>query len=131
MKKAYLILFIMIIFLSACNSNTWVLEKDRLSETGSVKDYVEQLQNDQTDFRGFRVFTISEGKKMVVVSTGTSNQTLEFIDANVADNSTTITVEGKSSETDEENAYILIGIDEIKGELSVVSESGETYSEYE
>lgn len=121
----------MIIFLSACNSNTWVLEKDRLSETGSVKDYVEQLQNDQTDFRGFRVFTISEGKKMVVVSTGTSNQTLEFIDANVADNSTTITVEGKSSETDEENAYILIGIDEIKGELSVVSESGETYSEYE
>lgn len=132
MKKMYLLIFVlMIAFLSACGSNTWVLEKDRLDEVESVKNYVEQLQNDYTDFRGFKVFTISEGKKMVVVSSGTSNQALEFNGADVSNNSTTITVEEKSTETDEENPYILIGIDEIEGGFSVVNESGEKFKEYE
>ncbi|WP_373893211.1 hypothetical protein [Virgibacillus sp. CBA3643] len=132
MKKVCLILFALTVaFLTACGSNTWVLEKDRLNEVGSVKNYVEQLQNNHTEFRGYRVFTISEGKKMVVVSSGTSNHTLEFTGAGVSNNSTTITVEEETKETDEENSYILIGIDEIKGEFSVVSESGEEYKEFE
>lgn len=50
-----------------------MLERDRFDEVGSVKNYVEQLQNEHTEFQEFRVFTISEGQKMVVVSTGTSN----------------------------------------------------------
>ncbi|MGD6873713.1 hypothetical protein ACQCU1_16160 [Sutcliffiella horikoshii] len=132
MKKIYLIIFVlMTVFLSACGSNTWVLEKDRLDEVASVKNYVEQLQNDNTDFRGYKVFTISEGKKMVVVSSGTSNQTLKFKEADVSNNSTIITVEEESRKTEEKNSYILIGIDEIKGEFSVVNESGEEYKEFE
>lgn len=128
----YLLLFVlMIAFLSGCSSNTWVLEKDRLEEVESVKNYVGQLQNDYTDFRGFKVFTISEGKKMVVVSSGTSNQALKFNGEDTSNNSTTITVEEKRTETDEENPYILIGIDKIKGEFSVVNESGEKFKEYE
>ncbi|WP_416150065.1 hypothetical protein ACM26V_03430 [Salipaludibacillus sp. HK11] len=127
MKKRFLTLFILlIIFLSACGHNTWVLEKDRLSEVGGVANYVEQLQNNQSDFRGFRVFTISEGKKMVVVSTGSSDQILSFTGADVSNN-TTITVEEENKQSDEENSYILIGIDKIEGELSVVGESGEEY----
>jgi hypothetical protein len=47
--------------------------------------------------------------------------------ADVSNNSTTITVEEKSTETDEENTYILIAIDEIKGEFSEVNESGEKF----
>ena len=44
MKKVCLILFVLTVaFLSACSSNTWVLEKERLNEVGSVEDYVEQL----------------------------------------------------------------------------------------
>lgn len=132
MKKIYLIILVLTtVFLSACGSNTWVLEKERLDEVESVKNYVEQLQNDNTDFRGFKVFTISEGKKMVVVSSGTSNQTIKFKEADVSNNRTTITVEEESMETNEKNSYILIGIDEIKGELSVVNEGGEEYKEFE
>lgn len=132
MKKIHLVIFVlMVAFLSACGSNTWVLEKDRLEEVGSVKNYVKELQNEYTDFRGFRVFTISEGKKMVVVSTGTSDQVLEFREADVSNNSTTITVEEESTETEEKNPYILIGIDQITGEFSVINESGERYTEYE
>jgi|SRR5690625_105579 len=132
MRKVCLILFILTVaFLSACGSNTWVLEKDRLNEVGSIENYVEQLQSNHTGFRGYRVFTISEGKKMVVVSSGTSNQTLEFTGEDDSNNSTTITVEKETKETDEENTYILIGIDQIKGELTVVSDSGEEYKEFE
>ncbi|MBU8907470.1 hypothetical protein KH400_12710 [Desertibacillus haloalkaliphilus] len=116
----------MITLLSACGPNTWVLEKERLGEVGSIENYVWQLQNNKSEFRGYRIFTISEGKKMVVVSTGSSDQTLKFIDADVS-NHTTITVEEENKESDELNSYILIGIDQIKGELSVVSESGEEY----
>jgi len=44
MKKVCLILFVLTVaFLSACSSNTWVLEKERLNEVGNVEDYVEQL----------------------------------------------------------------------------------------
>ncbi|WP_061809421.1 hypothetical protein [Rossellomorea vietnamensis] len=64
MKKIHLVIFvIMVAFLSACGSNTWVLEKDRFDEVGSVKNYVEQLQNEHTEFQEFRVFTISEVRK--------------------------------------------------------------------
>jgi len=68
---------------------------------------------------------------MVVVSSGASNQTLEFTGADISNNSTTITVEKETKETDEENTYILIGIDQIKGELTVVSDSGEECKEFE
>jgi len=124
------IIVLVIVFLNACGRKTWVLEKDRLGEVNSVENYVEHLQNDSTGFRGYRVFTISEGKKMVVVSSGTSDQTLRFKKADVSNESTTITVEEEAMDTDEENPYILIGIDEIKGDFSVVNESQEKYKEY-
>jgi hypothetical protein len=62
---------------------------------------------------------------MVVVSIGTSDQTLEFKEADVSNNSTTITVEEESTETNVKNSYILIGIDQVKVEFSVVNENGE------
>lgn len=84
MKKVCLIILVLTVtMLSAC-SNTWVLEKDRLGEVGTVKNYVEQLQEDDTDFQGYRVFTISEGKKMVVVSSGSSDQILKFTEADTS-----------------------------------------------
>lgn len=78
-----------------------MLEKNRLDGVGSVKNYVEQLQNNHTDSQGYRVFTISEGKKMVVVSSGTGNQTREFTGADVSNNFKTITVGEETKKTDE------------------------------
>ena len=134
----------MMTFLSACGSNndnepfTWVLEKDRLVESGGIEDYVAQLQNEQpdyrpelTEFRGYNVFTVSEGMKMVVVSTGLSDKTLEFTGADVSENNTTILVKEVNQESEEENSYILIGIEEIKGELTVFNENGDEFTAYE
>lgn len=134
MKKILLLSFIlMTMLLSACssNTNTWVLEKDRLTEAGDVESYVEQLQNNQTDFRGYKVFTISEGAKMIVVSSGSTDKTLKFTKADVSDNNTTISIEEVNQESEEENPFILIGIDEIKGKLTVVKESGDELIAFE
>ncbi|MFN7253255.1 MAG: hypothetical protein ACK4M9_21145 [Anaerobacillus sp.] len=132
MKKIFLTLLVLVItFLSACSSNTWVLEKDRLNEVGDVASYVGELQTNQTDFRGYRIFTISEGKKMVVVSSGTSNKTIEFTGADVTKNNTSISVVEVNKESDEENSYILIGLDKIEGELTVVTENGEEFMAFE
>ena len=145
MKKIFLLSFIlMMTFLSACGSNndnepfTWVLEKDRLVESGGIEDYVAQLQNEQPDYRpeltevrGYNVFTVSEGMKMVVVSTGLSDKTLEFTGADVSENNTTILVKEVNQESEEENSYILIGIEEIKGELTVFNENGDEFTAYE
>jgi hypothetical protein len=131
MKKIPLILIALAITsLSACNNNTWVLEKDRLGEDPDIEHYVDELQSDYPDFKGYKVFTISEGSKMVVVSTGSSEQVLSFSEAEISNEKTTISVEEKTEKVKEENAYIMIGIDEIKGELSVVNESKEEYKEF-
>ncbi|MGM8215120.1 hypothetical protein ACLIA0_06020 [Bacillaceae bacterium W0354] len=128
MQKLFRILFVFtLIFLSACGTKTWVLEKNRLSETGEVKSYVEQLQTAHSDVRGYKVFTIAEGKKMVVVSSGTSDHSFIFKGADVTSDRTTITVEEKIEETNETNSYILIGIDKIKGELTVTNTDGDEF----
>ncbi|UOE93906.1 hypothetical protein [Alkalihalobacillus sp. LMS39] len=127
--KKWLMLVVMVFVLSACGNNTWVLEKERVGEVGEVASYVNHLQLSLPDFRGYSVFTISEGKKMVVVSTGTPNQTLEFVELETTKERTTITVTEKQEETDENNPYILIGVSKIKGELVVVTEDGEEFEE--
>jgi hypothetical protein len=132
MKKTFLIFIVlMLTSLSACGPNIWILEKDRLSELGNVEDYVGQLEGNQSEFRGYRVFTISEGKKMVVVSSGSSDKVLKFTAADVSKDTTTISVEEENKKSHEVNSYILIGIDEIQGEFAVVNESGEEFKAYE
>lgn len=132
MKKIFLLSVLLVIFLSACGSNTWVLEKERLSEDRDIEAYVKSLQQVHTDFRGYNVITIAEGSKMVVVSTGTDLNTLEFKEADISDDNTVITVEELDKQAvDEENSFILIGIDEIKGELTVVNTNGEEFLIFE
>ena len=83
MNKRFLVL--VLCFLSfglvACGGYTpednWVLEKNRLDEVPEIEDYVTSLQV-TPDERGFKVFTIAEGRKMVVVSTGNAKKSLDL-----------------------------------------------------
>ncbi|WLR42292.1 hypothetical protein LC087_16445 [Bacillus carboniphilus] len=131
MKKLLLLVFLLLVTLSACVSNTWVLEKDRIDEDSNVGNYVVQLQNNETDFRGYKVFTISEGRKMVVISSGSSDKTLEFSKADITENNTTISIKEINEDAKEKNSYILIGIDRIEGELIVLNESEDQFKAYE
>ncbi|MBD7983235.1 hypothetical protein H9649_01470 [Sporosarcina sp. Sa2YVA2] len=81
MKKTFIvtILFVTALVLAACGGytphNNWVLEKDRLDENSEMENFVISLQNNPHK-RGFKVFTISEGRKMVGVLTGDAEKSL-------------------------------------------------------
>ncbi len=79
------------------------------------------------DRKGFKSINISEGKLMVVVSTGTSEIELEAVDVEILDDETIITVREVEADSDEINPYILIGLERKNGKLTVVNEDGEEY----
>ncbi|MBM7601020.1 hypothetical protein JOC34_003441 [Virgibacillus halotolerans] len=125
--KRFSLFFLVIsvsLVLTACGGdspeNNWVLEKSRVGDLPEVEDYVAGLQNNP-DTRGFKVFTISEGKKMVVVSTGNADKSLELDDVVVDSGDTKIIIDEMEKKNEEDNPYIMIGLGAIKGELFVQS----------
>ncbi|WP_163527223.1 hypothetical protein [Halobacillus ihumii] len=132
MKK---VLFVfMFIFISsilvACGGyspeNNWVLEKSRLDEVGEIETYVTKLQNNP-DTRGFKVFTIAEDKKMVVISSGNKDKSLELDNVEVVSGDTKITLSEMNRKNGEDNPYIMVGLGAIEGELYVKSIEGNSF----
>lgn len=126
MKKGiWLVLFTIV--LSGCNSSSWELEKERAGEIKEVQAYVESLQEKTPDAKGYRVFTISEGKKMIVLSSGDENNALRLEGVSFSSEKTTITVKETNKNNGESNPYLMIGLREIKGDLVVQSTDGKIY----
>ncbi|ADM40046.1 putative integrase/transposase [Bacillus spizizenii str. W23] len=68
-------LLVIMLLLAGCQPSYWVLEKDRVGEgSPDLEIYANYLQM-HDDVKGYQVFTISEGKKMVVVSLETVRKT--------------------------------------------------------
>ncbi|MBK4205161.1 hypothetical protein EGI09_14710 [Bacillus subtilis] len=131
MRLKWVWLFVIMLLLAGCQPSYWVLEKDRLDEVTDIKIYVNDLQM-HDDVKGYQVFTISEGKKMVVVSLGSSDKDkkLEVSDVKYSPKETIVTVKRKPAPTaNEKNPYILIGLDKIKGEFIVQDEMGSRFEE--
>lgn len=125
-------LFVIMLLLAGCQSSYWVLEKDRIGEgSPDLEIYVNYLQM-HDDVKGYQVFTISEGKKMVVVSLGSNanDKQLEVSDVKYSPKETIVTVKRKPApEANEKNPYILIGLDKIEGEFIVQDEKGNRFEE--
>ncbi|MCC2527412.1 hypothetical protein LKL24_08295 [Bacillus halotolerans] len=131
MRFRWVWLFVIMLLLAGWQPSYWVLEKDRLDEVTDIKIYVNDLQM-HDDVKGYQVFTISEGKKMVVVSLGSSekDKKLEVLDVKFTPKETIVTVKRKhASKANETNPYILIGLDKIEGDLIVQDESGDRFEE--
>ncbi|MGG7221604.1 hypothetical protein ACQXR1_15065 [Bacillus sp. ATD] len=131
MRFKWVWLFVIMSLLAGCQPSYWVLEKDRLDEVTDIKMYVNDLQM-HDDVKGYQVFTISEGKKMVVVSLGSSenDKKLEVSDVKFSPKETIVTVKRKPApEANEKNPYILIGLDKIEGDLIVQDETGGHFEE--
>lgn len=135
MNKTFqaLILCILSFGLVACGGytpdNHWVLEKSRLGEVPEIEHYVNSLQ-DTPDKRGFKIFTIAEGRKMIVVSTGSKSESLELDVVKVDSGDTKIIVKELENNSDEENPYIMVGISAIKGQLLIQNTDGDSYDEF-
>ncbi|OIR60057.1 hypothetical protein BLL41_17660 [Bacillus sp. FMQ74] len=123
---------IMLLLLAGCQPSYWVLEKDRIDEGSlDLEIYANYLQIHDA-VKGYQVFTISEGKKMVVVSLGSSEneKQLEVSNVKFSPKETTVTVKRKPAPTaNEKNPFILIGLDKIEGDLIVQDETGYHFEE--
>ncbi|CCU56910.1 hypothetical protein [Bacillus subtilis] len=131
MRFRWVWLFVIMLLLAGCQPSYWVLEKDRLDEVTDIKMYVNDLQM-HDDVKGYQVFTILEGRKMVIVSLGSSekDKKLEVSDVKFSPKETIVTVKRKPAPTaNEKNPYILIGLDKIEGEFIVQDETGNRFEE--
>ncbi|KIO57285.1 MULTISPECIES: hypothetical protein [Bacillus] len=132
MRFRWVWLFVIILLLVGCKPSYWVLEKDRIGEgSPDLEIYATYLQM-HDDVKGYQVFTISEGRKMVIVSLGSSekDKKLEVSDVKFSPKETIVTVKRNTAPTvNEKNPYILIGLDKIAGEFIVQDETGNRFEE--
>ncbi|MEC1732372.1 hypothetical protein P4T79_06515 [Bacillus mojavensis] len=125
-------LFVIMLLLAGCQSSYWVLEKDRIGEGSSELELYANYLQTHDDVKGYQVFTILEGRKMVIVSLGNSenDKKLDVSDVKFSPKETIITVKRKPAlKAIEKNPYILIGLDKIEGDLIVQDESGDRFEE--
>ena len=127
MKKVFVGLFVMVMILIVCGKDYWVWNKKEIDKEPGVRQYVNYLQDEKPDRKGFKMIDIAEGKKMVVVSTGTNKLELEALDVEVSDDETIVTVREVEADSDEINPFILIGLERKNGTLKVFNEEGEEY----
>lgn len=120
------------LLLAGCQSSYWVLEKERIGEGSSELELYANYLQTHDDVKGYQVFTILEGRKMVIVSLGSSEKEkkLEVSDVKYTPKETIVTVKRKPTpKANEKNPYILIGLDKIKGEFIVQDEMGSRFEE--
>lgn len=125
-------LFVIMLLLAGCQSSYWVLEKERIGEGSSELELYANYLQTHDDVKGYQVFTILEGRKMVIVSLGSSEKEkkLEVSDVKYTPKETIVTVKRKPApKANEKNPYILIGLDKIKGEFIVQDEMGSRFEE--
>lgn len=77
--------------------------------------------------KDIKYFTISEGKKAVVISAGKEGKNLELVDVQTSSKDTAITVEDTDDRFEGTNPYIVVGIDEIEGAFFVYDQNGKEY----
>ncbi|MFW2107022.1 hypothetical protein [Bacillus spizizenii] len=132
MRSRWIWLFVIMFLLNGCQASYWVLEKDRIGEgSPDLEIYANYLQM-HDDVKGYQVFTISEGKKMVVVSLDSSekDKKLEVSGVKYSPKETVVTVKRKPvPKANEKNPYILIGLDKIEGDLIVQDETRDRFEE--
>ncbi|AZV49440.1 hypothetical protein DIC78_10815 [Bacillus halotolerans] len=132
MRFRWVWLFVIMLLLAGCQPSYWVLEKERIGEGGSELELYANYLQMHDDVKGYQVFTISEGKKMVVVSLRSSEKDKKLVvsDVKFSTKETIVTVKRKPAlKANEKNPYILIGLDKIEGDLIVQDESGNSFEE--
>ncbi|WP_439846170.1 hypothetical protein M8C22_20790 [Bacillus spizizenii] len=132
MRSRWIWLFVIMLLLAGCQPSYWVLEKDRIGEgSPDLEIYANYLQM-HDDVKGYQVFTVLEGRKMVIVSLESSekDKKLEVSGVKYSPKETIVTVKRKpASKANEKNPYILIGLDKIEGEFIVQDEMGSRFEE--
>lgn len=122
MKKHIVLINIFIVyFLTSCSQavDYSILDEKTVDNLTSVAAYVDELQASNTDYKGFKVFDTSDGKKVVVISSGEPNRTLRVNQVEQSSKDTSITVVEVDLPSEQKNSYVVVRLDEIVGAFYV------------
>lgn len=103
MKKGLVFVWLVFILLAGCK----------------IQQYIDQLQTEAIDYRGYKIFSISEGSKAIVISTGEGSKQLRIAEMHQSSKDTAVTIAETEDHSNDKNTYIVVGIEEIVGAFFV------------
>jgi nitrate reductase NapAB chaperone NapD len=121
MNKNIAFIFILFVgFLTSCSQSAdyTILDDETINNMPTVSTYVEKLQSDNLDYKGFKVFDTSDGK-VVVISSGEANKTLKVHKIEKSSKDTGVIVLQSDTHSEQKNPYVAINLDEIVGAFYV------------
>lgn len=95
-----------------------------------VYSYTQQLQKDTT-IRGYKIFTISEGDKGIVLSLGDkmAGNNIEVLNVKEQGDTTVIEIRTFYNQSTEKNPWIMIGFNRLKSNIVIMDTDGTLYEE--
>lgn len=120
-RKIYIMVtaLFMAVILSGCGENFTVIEEDKMKEFPEVHNYIELLQKEKPDYRGYKVFTNEDGAKIVVISAGSGSKSLKLSRVHQSGKDTAIEFEERNIESEDVNPYLIVELDDIVGAFYV------------
>ncbi|MGC4377254.1 hypothetical protein WD019_09995 [Fictibacillus sp. Mic-4] len=109
--------------------NYWVIQKEKYDEAADMIDRFPEKAAQQPNVKGYSVYTISEGRKMLAIAVGGEykGHKVELERFSARGDTTHITIKIKKGKTTEANPVILIGVNKLHKKIVVEDTSGTRY----
>lgn len=128
----FVLLFIVLYFAFTYMNKVdyWIIKKTHFSYEDEMSLYEEQLQKN-VSISGYKVFTILEGNKAIVLSLGgkMEGNDIEVLNVEEQGNTTLITIRSYYNQSNEKNPVIGIGLNRIQSEIVIMDTNGTIYEE--
>ncbi|WP_106497307.1 hypothetical protein [Lentibacillus sp. Marseille-P4043] len=110
------------------NVDYWVVKKSE----HNTNTYMENLQQN-SDVRGYKTVTISEGAKAIILSLGEemAGNSIEVLDVEEQGYTTHVKIRTFYDQSTEKNPMIMIGLDRLQKEVVITDTDGTVYEEVE
>jgi type III secretory pathway lipoprotein EscJ len=120
-KNSILFIVFVVVFLASCSQSVEysILDEETANNMAAVSVYIEELESRKSDFKGYKVFDTSGGKKIVVISTGEPNKTFKVHKVEKSSKDTAITIVQTELPSEQRNSFVVIRLDEIVGAFYV------------
>lgn len=108
----------------------WIIKKTHYSSGDKIGLYEQQLQKDVST-KGYKVFTIIEGNKGIVLSLGgeMEGNDIEVLSVEEQGNTTFVTIRSYYNQSEEKNPVIAIGLNRLQSEIVIMDTNGTIYEE--
>ncbi len=122
MKKLILYCLVCLtIILTSCSQSPdySVLEEEAINNLPTVSGYIKDLQTNNKDYQGYKIFDSTGDEKVVVISSGNGKNVLKVNQVEQSSKDTVVTVVQIDQASEQENSYVVVQIEEIVGAFFV------------